>query len=119
MKGKLRKVFAAVLAMALLVTGLSVGNVEQTKASTIGSSGDYTVTGEDVSSSVSKITFNASNYAKYAIIHYKVNEGAQQNVQMSGSNTKFEQSITGLKKVTKSLAHLHITKVVYSTIQAR
>ena len=101
MKGKLRKVFATLMAMALLVTGLSIGNIKQAKASTIGSSGDYTVTGEDVSSSVSKITFNASNYAKYAIIHYKVNEGAQQNVQMSGSNTKFEQSITGLKKGDK------------------
>ena len=67
MKGKLRKVFATLMAMALLVTGLSIGNVKQAKASTIGSSGDYTVTGEDVSSSVSKITFNASNYAKYVI----------------------------------------------------
>ena len=65
------------------------------------SSGDLKVTAEEVSSSVCKINFNSKNYAAYAILHYKVNDGAQQNVTMSGSDKQFQYSINGLKKGDK------------------
>ena len=103
MKGKIfGKMLASVLVVALLVTGFSIPAIKNTMASTeIGTAADYTVKAEDISDSSTRITFSASNYAAYVIIHYKVNDGAQQNVTMSGSNTNFEQNITNLKKGDK------------------
>ena len=103
MKGKFfKKILASVLAIALLVTGMSITGTKDTKAATnVGSAADYTVTAEDISSSTTKLTFNAVNYAAYVIVHYKVNDGDQQNVGMSGSNKKFEINIDGLKKGDK------------------
>lgn len=93
-----KKVIAAVLAIAMVVTGFGINNTSKTtKAATLGSSGDYEVTAEDVSTSVCRINFNSKNYAAYAIVHYKVNDGAQQNVTMSGSDKSFQHNITGLK----------------------
>lgn len=103
MKGKFfKKILASVLAIALLVTGMSITGTKDTQAATnVGSTADYTVTAEDISSSTTKLTFNAANYATYVIVHYKVNNGDQQNVGMSGSNKKFELNIDGLKKGDK------------------
>lgn len=103
MKGKIfKKILASVLAIALLVTGMSITGTKDTKAATnVGSAADYTVTAEDISSSTTKLTFNAANYAAYVIVHYKVNDGDQQNVGMSGSDKKFELNIDGLKKGDK------------------
>lgn len=103
MKGKFfKRILASVLVIALFVTGMSITNTQETKAATkVGSAADYTVTAEDVSSNTTKITFNATNYAAYVIAHYKVNNGDQQNVGMSGSDKKFELNINGLKKGDK------------------
>ena len=63
----------------MVVTGFGINNTSKTtKAASLGSSGDYEVTAEEISSSVCKINFNSKNYAAYAILHYKVNDGAQQ-----------------------------------------
>lgn len=97
-----KKILATVLAIAMVVTGFGINNTSKTtKAASLGSSGDYEVTAEEVSSSVCKINFNSKNYAAYAILHYKVNDGAQQNVTMSGSDKQFQYSINGLKKGDK------------------
>ena len=97
-----KKLLATVLAIAMVVTGFGINNTSKTtKAASLGSSGDYEVTAEEVSSSVFKINFNSKNYAAYAILHYKVNDGAQQNVTMSGSDKQFQYSINGLKKGDK------------------
>ena len=97
-----KKILATVLAIAMVVTGFGINNTSKTtKAASLGSSRDYEVTAEEVSSSVCKINFNSKNYAAYAILHYKVNDGAQQNVTMSGSDKQFQYSITGLKKGDK------------------
>lgn len=103
MKGKfLKKILASVLAIALLVTGMSITGTKNAKAATnVGSAADYTVTAEEISSSTTKLTFNAANYASYVIVHYKVNDGDQQNVGMSGSDKKYEYTIDGLKKGDK------------------
>lgn len=103
MKGKFfRKILASVLAIALFVTGISIASTKNAKAAAnIGSAVDYTVTAEDISSSTTKLTFNAVSYAAYVIAHYKVNNGDQQNVGMSGSDKKFELNIDGLKKGDK------------------
>lgn len=103
MKRKFFKRFlASVLAIALLVTGMSFANTKNTKAANnISSSEDYTVTAEDVSSGSTKLTFNATSYAAYVIVHYKVNDGDQVNIGMNGSNTKYEYTIDGLKKGDK------------------
>ena len=97
-----KKILATVLAIAMVVTGFGINNTSKTtKAASLGSSRDYEVTAEEVSSSVCKINFNSKNYAAYAILHYKVNDGAQQNVTMSGSDKQFQYSINGLKKGDK------------------
>ncbi|MFR8767375.1 MAG: beta-1,3-glucanase family protein [Eubacterium sp.] len=97
-----KKLLATVLAIAMVVTGFGINNTSKTtKAASLGSSGDYEVTAEEISSSVCKINFNSKNYAAYAILHYKVNDGAQQNVTMSGSDKQFQYSINGLKKGDK------------------
>ena len=97
-----KKLLATVLAIAMVVTGFGINNTSKTtKAASLGSSGDDEVTAEEVSSSVCKINFNSKNYAAYAILHYKVNDGAQQNVTMSGSDKQFQYSINGLKKGDK------------------
>lgn len=103
MKGKFfRKILASVLAIALFVTGISIVSTKNAKAAAnIGSAVDYTVTAEDISSSTTKLTFNAVSYAAYVIAHYKVNNGDQQNVGMSGRDKKFELNIDGLKKGDK------------------
>lgn len=102
MKGKFfKKILSSVLAIALLVTGMSITGTQKAKAATVGSAADYTVTAEDVSASTTKLTFNAANYAAYVIAHYKVNNGDQQNVGMNGSDKKFELNINGLKKGDK------------------
>ncbi len=97
-----KKILATVLAIAMVVTGFGINNTSKTtKAASLGISRDYEVTAEEVSSSVCKINFNSKNYAAYAILHYKVNDGAQQNVTMSGSDKQFQYSINGLKKGDK------------------
>lgn len=97
-----KKILSSVLAIALLVTGMSIADTQKAKAAaTVESAADYTVTAEEISASTTKLTFNASSYAAYVIVHYKVNDGAQQNVGMNGSNTKYEYSINGLKKGDK------------------
>lgn len=103
MKGRFfRKVLSFVLAVALLVTGIGFAKVQKTNAATtVGSAADYTVTAEDISSTSTKFTFNATSYASYAIIHYKVNDGGQVNIGMNGSNTTYEYTINGLKKGDK------------------
>ena len=84
-----KKILSSVLAIALLVTGMSIADTQKAKAAaTVESAADYTVTAEEISASTTKLTFNASSYAAYVIVHYKVNDGAQQNVGMNGSNTK-------------------------------
>ena len=96
-----KSVLVSVLTIALLVTSINIGGMTETKAATLGDTGDYTISASDISSSESKIVFNAKNYAAYVIIHYKVNYGAQQNITMSGSNRNFEHKISGLKKGDK------------------
>lgn len=101
MKSKfVKRILACTLAIALLVTGITVPSSKKTMAATtVGDSSDYTVSATDTSSSVCKFTFEAKNYAKYVIVHYKVNDGAQQNVNMSSDNGfHYEYDITGLKK---------------------
>lgn len=94
-----RQMLALILAVALLVTGMSVMKTQETKAAVkLGSAADYTVTVEEVSESLTKLMFNATNYASYVIAHYKVNDGDQQNVGMNGSDKLFEINIDGLKK---------------------
>lgn len=103
MKRKIfKKSLSFVLAIALLVTGISIVNTQKTNAATtVGSAADYTVTAEEVSASSTKLTFNAASYAAYVIVHYKVNDGAQQNVGMNGGNTKYELLVNGLKQGDK------------------
>lgn len=103
MKRKIfKKSLSFVLAIALLVTGISIVNTQKAKAATtVGSAADYTVTAEEVSASSTKLTFNAASYAAYVIVHYKVNDGAQQNVGMNGGNTKYELLVNGLKQGDK------------------
>lgn len=103
MKRKIfKKSLCFVLAIALLVTGISIVNTQKAKAATtVGSAADYTVTAEEVSASTTKLTFNAASYAAYVIVHYKVNDGAQQNVGMNGGNTKYELLVNGLKQGDK------------------
>lgn len=103
MKGKFfKKILASVLAIALCVTGMSIVGTKDTKAAAnVGSAADYTVTAEDISSDTTKLTFNAANYAAYAIVHYKVNDGSQQNVGMNGSDRNYTYNINGLKKGDK------------------
>ena len=94
-----RQMLASILAVALLVTGMSVMKTQETKAATtLGSAADYTVTAEEVSASLTKLTFTAANYASYVIVHYKVNDGDQQNIGMNGSDKLFEINIDGLNK---------------------
>lgn len=103
MKRKIfKKSLSFVLAIALLVTGIGIVNTQKAKAATtVGSAADYTVTAEEVSASSTKLTFNAASYAAYVIVHYKVNDGAQQNVGMNGGNTKYELLVNGLKQGDK------------------
>lgn len=103
MKGKFfKKILSSVLAIALLVTGMSITGTQKAKAATtLGNAADYTVTAEDVSANTTKLTFNAASYAAYVIVHYKVNDGAQQNVGMNGGNTKYELLVNGLKQGDK------------------
>lgn len=103
MKGRIfKKILASVLAVALLITSMSFVNTQKTSAATtVGSAADYTVTAEDISSTSTKFTFNASSYASYVIVHYKVNDGGQVNIGMNGSNTTYEYIINGLKKGDK------------------
>lgn len=100
MKRKIfRQMLASILAVALLVTGMSVLSTQETKAATkLGSAADYTVTAEEVTASLTKLTFHAANYASYVIVHYKVNDGDQQNIGMNGSDKLFEINIDGLNK---------------------
>lgn len=96
---KMKKVLASMLAIALLVTGITVPSTKDAKAGVIGSGADYTVTATDTSDSVCRLTFDAANYAAYVIVHYKVNNGSQVNVGMASSNNyKYTYDIAGLKK---------------------
>ena len=52
-----KKLLATVLAIAMVVTGFGINNTSKTtKAASLGSSGDYEVTAEEISSSVCVIT---------------------------------------------------------------
>ncbi|MFQ9514515.1 MAG: glycoside hydrolase family 64 protein [Eubacterium sp.] len=99
----IRKLLASTLVIALLITGLSIPTTKNIMAGTaIGNASDYTVSAEDTSSSVSKITFKAANYAQYVIVHYNINDGAQQNVNMSSNDGyNYSYDIAGLKKGDK------------------
>ena len=107
-----KRIMVAVLAIAMLVSSVSFskGTNAKAAASTIGSAEDYSVTATDVSDSLCRITFTPTNPAAYVIIHYKVNDGEQVRVHVSNTIS------TMLKKVIKSIAHLHITKVDFSMI---
>lgn len=95
----LKRILASLFVITLFVTEITFTNMRTIKAAvTVGSDSDYVVTAEEVSSGICKLTFNTTNYASYAIIHYTVNDGAQQNVEMGKNDTKFEYSIGGLKK---------------------
>ena len=61
-----KKILSSVLAIALLVTGMSIADTQKAKAAaTVESAADYTVTAEEISASTTKLTFNASSYAAY------------------------------------------------------
>ncbi len=98
----IKKILAAVLALALLITGMTVPTVRAGASTAIGSGADYSVSATDVSSGTCKLTFKANNYASYVIVHYTVNDGAQQNVNMTSYNGyDYDYSITGLENGDK------------------
>lgn len=95
----IKRILASVLAVVLLFTGFTIPMTKNAMAASIGSGADYTVSVTDTSSSVCKLTFKANNYASYVIVHYNVNNGAQQNVNMSSNDGyNYEYDIAGLKK---------------------
>lgn len=98
-KRTIKKIMASLLAVALLVTSMVVpGAKEVVKAATIGTGSDYTVTATDNSATQTTLTFKANNYAQYVIAHFKVNDGAMQNVNMaSGNGYDYNLAITGLR----------------------
>lgn len=95
-----RRILATVMAVAVFVSGLVITPpTSKAMAAAIGSGSDYTVAATDTSSSVVKLTFEANSYAKYVIVHYKVNDGAQMNINMtSADGYTYEHSISGLNK---------------------
>ena len=64
-----KKLLATVLAIAMVVTGFGINNTSKTtKAASLGSSGDYEVTAEEISSSVCKLTVKTMLHMQFFII---------------------------------------------------
>ncbi len=101
MKGRtFKKIMAALLAVAMVITTVTLpSSKEVVEGATIGTGDDYTVTATDESADTTKLTFKAKNYAGYVIVHFKVNDGAQQNINMASDNGyDYTYAVTGLKK---------------------
>lgn len=118
-----KKVLAVSLSVAMLATSFSFSKLGSTSvlAATISSNSDFTAEAVDTSSSVCTLKFKANNYAKYVIAHYKVNDGALNNVMMSSSNGyDFSYNINGLSKGTKIKVSFTYNKgnVQYDTSEA-
>ncbi|MCR5736256.1 MAG: hypothetical protein K6G64_01235 [Eubacterium sp.] len=98
-KRTIKRVTAALLAVALVLTSFATPATKKAvTAATIGTGSDYTVTATDDSSTQTTLTFKANNYAQYVIAHFKVNDGAMQNVNMtSGNGYDYNLAIAGLK----------------------
>ena len=86
-KRTLKKIMAAFLAVAMVITTVTLpSSKEVVKGATIGTGSDYTVTATEESSDTTRLTFKANNYASYVIVHFKVNNGDQQNINMASDN---------------------------------
>ena len=99
-KRTLKKIMAAFLAVAMVITTVTLpSSKEVVKGATIGTGSDYTVTATEESSDTTRLTFKANNYASYVIVHFKVNNGDQQNINMASDNGyDYNFVVGGLKK---------------------
>ena len=63
-----KSVLVSVLTIALLVTSINIGGMTETKAATLGDTGDYTISASDISSSESKIVLRSMIQTKRHIL---------------------------------------------------
>lgn len=93
----MKKIMVSLLAVALLVTGVTIPTTK-IQAATLGSNADFTASVTEQSASTTVLNFKANSYASYVIAHYKVNDGDLQNVNMAGSNGyDFTYGVNNLK----------------------